>query len=265
MKKIFTLIGFFCAASLVVSSAYAVDPVPNSEVKEKTENIQSSGAIKRETRPAVPAEKLREQDEMAIQSRPATPADREVAPPRAEQLFGLHAAVGLPHPLNFGLNYVHSSHLFSVELSTGGFGATVSDVKARIENTEIGLRYHPFAGAFFVGALLGTQKISGEKTGSYTYLATTYTGTAKAEVKSNYVTPHVGWTWGGTSTGFFANFEIGAQFPSNVTTDVSSDLPAGVQTLPDYQTNAQDVKDQAEKIGKSVFPYIALIKIGYLF
>lgn len=216
---------------------------------------QSEGAIKVEKRPAVPAEKLREQDELHAEK-------TQVVSSSEPHLFGLHAGLSVPHPINYGLNYVHSSRLFSVEVSTGSFGITISDVKAKIENTEMGLRYHPFSGSFFVGALLGTQKISGEKTATYGIYGS---ATAKAEIKSTYVTPHLGWMWGGGSSGFFANFEIGVQSPSGVTTDISSDAPTAAQQTPEYIQNAKDVRDQAEKIGKSTMPYITVLKFGYLF
>ena len=261
MKQFFA--PFILILSLSAFHAHGADPVPpvvpDAEMKDKVQGSQSEGAIKVEKRHAVSPEALREQDEMHAEK---TSRETSVSEPH---LFGLHAGLGLPHPLNYGLNYVHTSRLFSAELSTGSYSATVSDVKAKIENSEIALRWHPWAGSFFLGTLLGTQKISGERTASYTVLGTTYTGTAKVEIKSGYVTPHLGWMWGGQNTGFFYNFEFGVQFPTNPTTDVSSDVPVQAQLDPDYIKNKQDVQDQAEKIGKSVFPYIALIKIGYLF
>jgi hypothetical protein len=253
---------FFAIASLALSlasfTAHAADPTPpitpDADVKEKMQGSQSDGALKVEKRHAVSPEALREQDEIHTEK-------TQRASVSEPHLFGLHAGLGVPHPINYGLNYVHSSRLFSAEISTGSFGATVSNVNAKIENTEIALRWHPWAGSFFLGTLLGTQKINGERTDTYLGV----TATAKVEIKSTYLTPHVGWMWGGQSTGFFYNFEVGVQFPTNPTTNVSSDAPAIIQLTPDYIKNQQDVQDQAEKIGKSVFPFVALFKFGYLF
>lgn len=242
-------------------SVHAVEPTPKATTPTE-EATESSGAIKVEKKPAVPKEKLDEQDalEKKSQNRKMENPSKETNQ-SAPHYFGLHASLGLPHPINYGLNYLHSSGLFSVEFSTGSFGATVSDVKAKIENTEIGLRWHPWASSFFVGALVGNQKISAEKTETIQG----YSATAKVDIKSTYFTPHLGWFWGAHNGGFFTSLEIGAQLPSGNTTDISSNAPANIQADPEYVKNEKDVREQSEKVGKSTFPYVTLLKIGWLF
>ncbi|MBX2987668.1 MAG: hypothetical protein KF802_07200 [Bdellovibrionaceae bacterium] len=155
MKQIFLIL----TAALLPLSALAVDPTPNKDRKEKVESVQKSGgALKVEKKPAVPPEALKNDAVPAPQAAPApaeeTPAFKE-SRSSGEHFFGLHAAVGLPHPINYGLIYVHSSRLFSADFGTGSYKFTVDGVNAKIDNTEVALRWHPWAGSFFLGAAVG--------------------------------------------------------------------------------------------------------------
>lgn len=201
---------------------------------------------------------LKSEPKTAVETKPSPASEVPVASP-GEHLFGFHAALGFPHPISYGLNYVHPNKLLSAEVSTGSYSMTVDSVRAKIQNTEGALRYHPFAGSFFLGALFGTQRITGDKTDS------TYGFTGSAEVKSNYLTPHLGWIWGQAGSGVFASFAIGYQSPSNVTTAFSSDASAAQQLTTEYQDLQTKVRDNAEKLGKMGLPYLGLFKIGYLF
>lgn len=268
------------AGSIVFVSfaVLAADPTPKSDVHEKVENIRQSGALKVHHEPTV----LRQQDDdlpaTVPATNPTTGRTESAAVPEAEKkstdsstdhrssssgenLFGVHAALGFPHPLSVGVDYVAPSRLFSAGLEAGSYSGKYNDIRAKIDNVEVALRYHPFAGSFFLGALAGTQKVHGEEPVDYAG----QTATARADVKGNYVTPHVGWLWGIDHPGFFASFELGYQISSGVTTDVSSDADPIVQATPDYQNAAADVKDKAEKVGKMGLPYVGLFKFGWLF
>lgn len=258
MKKIFALL--LVAGICQSSMSWAVDPTPRSERQEKVESIQSSGALKVEKKPAVSPEALRKADETA----PPPRAEKPIAPSAdggAEHLFGLHAALGFPHVGSVGLNYVHPSHYFSAELSTGAFSVTLSDIKTKIQNNEVALRWHPWAGSFYLGALLGNQKITSEKT----EVVSGQSATGKAEVKSNYLTPVFGWMWGGQSSGFFTSMEFGYQSPSSVKTSFSSDADPAVQATQDYRDLENDVTTKAHDYGNMGLPHVVLLKIGWLF
>ncbi len=192
------------------------------------------------------------------------PVAHEEVTPRAtssEHLFGLHAALSVPHPLSAGLDYVHSSRYFSLGVGAGSFGLKISDTDVSIKNTEFALRWHPFAGSFYVGALLGNQNITAEKT----EIIQGQTIIGKAEVKSSYITPNVGWMWGMDNGGFFASMELGFQSPSNVKTDFTSNADATIQLQPEYQDLRKDVIKQGDDIGNKGLPHIVLIKVGWLF
>lgn len=201
-----------------------------------------------ETKPTLPVKKV-ETEAAAVQSA------------GSEHLFGLHAAIGFPHPLSAGLDYVHSSRYFSLGIGAGSFGSKISDADVSIKNTEFALRWHPFAGSFYVGALVGNQNITAEKT--ETIQGQRVTG--KADVKSKYITPNVGWMWGMGNGGFFASMELGFQSPSDVTTDFSSDASALIQLQPEYQELKDDVIKQGNDIGNQGLPHVVLIKVGWLF
>lgn len=191
---------------------------------------------------------------------PSTHSEGPLPPPLStEHLFGFDVAVGFPHPTTFGLFYVLPSKFMTAELSGGNYSMTVDSVRARIQNYDVALRWHPFAGAFFLGGIYGTQKITGDKTDP------TYGFTGSAEVKSTYFTPNLGWIWGTGGKGVFASFEVGYQFPSNVTTNFTSDADSTQQNTQEYQDLQTKVRDNAEKIGKTGVPYVSLLKIGFLF
>lgn len=263
----------FGAILVVFSTAQAIENLPQSEVKEKVSDIQ--GAVKVEEKHMIkldengqdinsaPTEtKVPDQVQQTDSSaNPPAPAQPTSDLSSGSHLFGLHASAGLPHPINFGLNYVMPSRLFSIELSTGQFSLKASGVDMKIENSEIGLRWHPFSGSFFVGSLFGTQKVTGQKTETISNVSVN----GNLEIKSNYMTPEFGWMWGADDGGFFAMFELGYQSPSSVTSTFTDDSPTIVQSTSDYTNFVKDLTDQAEKYGKIGLPHIALLKFGWLF
>lgn len=269
----FTKIGLILGSVCLVLSAFAVEPTPKSETKEKIEKIHG-GALKVEKKSVIPltpstpstppptaATPAPEAIPAAAEAPATAPSSEKEKPESAGHLFGLHAAVGVPHPISYGLNYIHSSRMFSVELNMGSFGGSSSDVKFNLTNTEIGLRWHPFAGTLFVGALYGNQTVTAEKTEAINLFGNV---TGKATVKANYLTPIVGWLWG-MNGGFFASFEVGYQTPSSVTVDFTSDAPTLAQATNDYKTLESDVRKQGKDLGEISLPHLILLKVGYTF
>src|SRR5262245_61209380 len=92
---------------------------------------------------------------------PASPTSIELpAVAAAGPLFGVHASLGFPQPFSVGLDFVDPSRRYSASLSHGFGGIGVFGLGLRASNTEVALRWHPFQGAFFVGAGIGTRSIS---------------------------------------------------------------------------------------------------------
>ncbi|MBX3039486.1 MAG: hypothetical protein KF789_02110 [Bdellovibrionaceae bacterium] len=232
-------------------------PRPNTA---PTNDVQ--GAVQVKDTPAVPPEALEANGQMEKKTVEKPMPASVASSSEGSHYFGFHGGVEIPHPINYGLNYVHSSGLFSAEISTGSFKHKIDDVDAKLENIELGLRWHPWSGSFFVGMLLGQHTVTATKTESITGFGDV-TGTAK--VKADYLTPHVGWMWGMEGGGFFGGFEIGYQSPMNSTVEYNDNAPTAATLLPEYNRFRKDVQDEGKKYGKMGLPYLALLKIGWLF
>lgn len=176
-------------------------------------------------------------------------------------LFGFNASLGLPIPSGFGLNYVHSSGRFSAEAAHGSLGISVADVKVALTKTELVLRWHPFAGSFFVGAGIGQMALSSEASQTIG----TESVTAKVALTANTLTPTLGWMWGIGDGGFFAGLDVGMQTPSGSKGELTSNADASVQSTAEYQQLVADVDEQGEKFGEMSLPVMTLFRLGYLF
>lgn len=251
--------------SLILSSflfpvmfASAQPAIPKDEAREKIKDIQETGgALKIEDKPAVPPEALKEEPASVGQTADPAPRNQD----GRSHYFGLNAAVGLPHPVSFGLDYAHGSGWFSAGVSTGSTSLTVSNVSASMKHTDLALRVHPFTGAFYLGVLLGQQTISAKETRSIQNADVT----AEVDIKSSYTTPHLGWMWGIADGGFFVSLDFGFQSPSGVSTSFSSNAPAALVNTQEYKDLEKEVKDQGNKLGEIGLPHMTLLKLGWLF
>lgn len=240
-------------------------PTPKTDVTQETTSLPTKPdlAAPAPQNAPVPSPVVNPSDEtLKPESAPtAAPAETPIPANEGRSLYGLHAAFGLPHPYTAGFNYVDSSKLFSAEINFGSYSTTLDGVDAKMSNIEAGLRWHPFAGSFFVGADVGTHTITAEKTETILGQAIN----AKADVKANYVSPKFGWLWGGASAGFFWSMDFGALVPLNTTVDFTTNADATIKAQPDYATLDNDVHDQGKKLGETTLPLWTLIKIGWLF
>lgn len=225
-----------------------------------------------------PPPKIRKQSE--IDNIKVTPTKKNNAP----NLFGFHGDVNVPHILNLGLDYVHSSRYFSVALNAGGYKVNgigkstdlPNGANVQISNQEAVIRYHPFAGVFYFGLGYGKHEVTLEANRTVT-VTTPIAGSADVaitdKVKANYLLPHIGWLWQ-TSFGLTFGMDLGYLAPSSTSVDLTSQVsnisngaitPADVEASADYKKARQDAIDQSEKYGKSGLPYWTVIRIGYLF
>ncbi len=186
-------------------------------------------------------------------------------------LFGIHAAVGLPHPVTFGLDW-QPMKLVTVNLDMGKFGLKVgSQGTFDLTNFELTGRFHPFSGSFFVGAAFGRQSLSVSATKSY--VVTGYADqdtTLKIAVKSTYWTPMLGWVWGAGNSGLTFGMEFGYLMPlspkaTTTVTMTDAAAEAALKATPEFQKQQKDSNDLAEKLGKASIPFVTLLRIGYLF
>jgi hypothetical protein len=191
---------------------------------------------------------------------PSAPAPSESSN-EVGHLFGFNVGIGFPYLTMAGLNYVHSSGLFSVELGYNKLNLTSNDVSIGMTKTEASVRWHPFFGSFYVGLGLGNQSLSGTSKETISGQSVE----AKIEITSKTMTPQIGWMWGAGDGGFFGGIDFGFQSPSGATSTLTTNADAAVKATADYQKLEADVRDQGKKLGEIGIPTMTLVRLGYLF
>lgn len=173
----------------------------------------------------------------------------------------LHAKLGLPYGTAVGVDYFSDSRLWALGLVYGGFKGTSSEYDYSLSQAGIVGRWHPFASAFYVGLIVGSQtaNVSAKKTISG------IEAEATVEVKNSFITPNIGWMWVST-WGLSWGFELGLQTHSGATTTVKSNTSnAAILNSADYLQAEKDAKDGGDKFGKMNLPHLTLIRLGYVF
>lgn len=204
--------------------------------------------------------------ELAPSSSPATPtASEAVAVPEsnknAPHRFGFFGALTIPHVINYGLDYRHSSQSWGASIATGGYSLDLDDVSADLSNYEISGRYFPWNGSFFAGLAFGNHIVKAEKT----EVIQGQNVTIKAKVDANYVTPQIGWHWS-TDWGLTWGFEIGAvaSLGADAKVEEGSNNPL-ITNDPEYIQNKKDAEALAKDFGDKTLPYLTLLRLGYQF
>ncbi|MCM2324456.1 MAG: hypothetical protein NDJ90_14455 [Oligoflexia bacterium] len=183
-------------------------------------------------------------------------------------------SAGLPHPLNLALE-ARVSETFSGSISLGGLPTVhQQEVALSLSTLNARGRWHPFSGAFFLGGILGAQKIKGSMTEDVvlTSPSVVIPTTVSLAVNNLYLTPHLGWLWGLNAPGLLFGVEAGVQLPfgARSSLEIRPEDPAYllllplIQATPEYQKAESDVETAANRVGKLVFPYVA-IRLGWLF
>jgi hypothetical protein len=206
----------------------------------------------------------------ALAAEPASPAPAPEAAPAAAQtaapygkadglipgvLVGPKLAL-LPVPSLCGvgveariLNSVGLTLDFGLLPSTDIPNAANADAKMEFKDLNAAVRWFPWSQRFYLGAAFGTRTFKARATESTTGLL------GKAEVKSTYVAPELGWRfiW---SSGFFMGIDLGWQIITS--TKSTFDLPAAMNAQ-----DQQDLKDAADELGKLGFPIVSVLQVGF--
>jgi hypothetical protein len=194
--------------------------------------------------------------------------------------WGLTFSVGVPHPLWLGVDWL-ASPKFTLELGAGGLSvpfksADGSSVNLGISAIDLRGRWHPWAGAFFLGAALGFQRVHGTATEPIAYtqsgITQTVNVTADGTINAAYVTPQFGWMWV-FSGGFTLGFDFGILVPISPRTqiDLVADSALGntaidiVRSTASYQELESRVDDVGNRVGKLNLPYVTVLKLGWMF
>ncbi|MFL5264254.1 MAG: hypothetical protein ACJ79R_00290 [Anaeromyxobacteraceae bacterium] len=158
----------------------------------------------------------------------------------------------LPTGPTLGLE-VKGHGLWGLDFDYGFIPATtISKAKIAFSMWRVGAKVYPFRGAFFLGAHLGSYKLTGESQQTGLDGATLKT---KVEVSSPFVAPVLGWRWVRPS-GFFTGFDLSWQFATGYKSKSSPVEPSG--TLEDIQKNA-------DKYLKNGLPSLGLARMGWFF
>lgn len=179
-------------------------------------------------------------------------------------MYGANFGMGIPYLSQVGLNYIHPSKYFSSELSYNRFNMSVEDgstLTVDLTKIEFALRWHPFAGSFYVGVGVGNQTLVVKATEFI--LANTVE--SKAEVKSNLITPQFGWLWGMSDGGLFGGIDFSLHSPSSPKTTFTTNADSTEQATQAYQDLERDVNEEGDKFGETSYISFTFLRIGYLF
>ncbi len=251
----------FSSAAFAQSKSKTRKSTPKVEQTPKVKSMNSTES----TTPQVAA---------PLDSDPITPQPNEPLPPidnpkaaptnpvadDRENYFGLNVGLGSPHFTNIGLNWVSANKMLSADIGTGAASISADTTKVTLSAFDASLRYHVFAGSFFVGAAIGQQFLSGEATDNIQGQIIR----AKVDINTTYLSPQLGWMWGKNNGGFFSQLDIGIQTPLSASSSLTTNADAAVKATPEYQRLDRDIQDQGKKIGETVLP-VFMYKLGWLF
>ena len=168
-------------------------------------------------------------------------------------LFGPKVTATLLFPPNVmvglelrGIGYIGASFEYGVfpqNQEAGGYNL-------KIKTWSAGLRWYPWAGAFFVGAVLGNYDVSASQSVNATQVAT-------LQVKSTYLGPQIGWKWA-WDFGLFLGLNFGYGFSLDYQSTLTQPPLASSSDL-------QTAQENADKYLKSGVPILTLLELGFLF
>ncbi|MCM2277478.1 MAG: hypothetical protein NDJ89_05330 [Oligoflexia bacterium] len=189
--------------------------------------------------------------------------------------LGASISLELPHPANLSLE-ARPSPEFSGSFSLGGLPAIrMNKVSLSMFTPNFRGRWHAFSGAFFIGGILGYQRLKGSTSQDFAVTSpfpATVPTSIDLTIKNLYFTPHLGWVWGMGSPGFLFGLEAGIQVPFAPASELEiqindpsyAALLSVVQSTSEYQQAESDVETAANRVGRMVFPYVA-IRLGWMF
>lgn len=166
--------------------------------------------------------------------------------------LGINVGVGVPFLSQAGVDYMFSDQ-FGIHLGYNNLTLTAGEASVALTMPELVLTYHPFSGAFFIGAGVGQETLVSKAKDTATGLE------AKIEITANTTIGKIGWMWGVADGGFW--FGIDASFVSPSGSKNTITAPGLSATDEAYQ----DAVESADKFGSTSYSNITFARLGYLF
>lgn len=242
----------------LASPPQTIDVTAKQQIRMELEAIPESPGLVEAPEEALPSTDLADQTRAADDDEDS---GRFVKP-------GILLGIGLPRVAN-GEVAVKLGKYFAVgaqyalipTLTFPGLDAKVGT--STIQGT---LRTFPFGGAFYIGLNGGLQMVDASMSEGDL--------SAKTKLSAPVIAPQIGWLWTWKS-GFALGINAGVQIPFSKEPEVDVEyagvnVASAASALPDDKADKANsmkstVSDAAKLIGKTPFPQIDLLKIGFFF
>lgn len=194
---------------------------------------------------------------------PAFAADSKSSGGSSGIMFGPYVGFGLPVMGIAGIT-IFPTRFLSLDVGLGSTSLKLSDSKSEngvetqsaiemdLKTSEIVLKWHPFFGAFFIGAGIGKETLTVDGTDKTT------NEKVSVEVEANTTLAKVGWMWSAQNGKFWWGMDATYIMPSGADTTIKTDLPTNNETY-------QDVKKEADEFGETNWMTITFARFGWLF
>lgn len=165
--------------------------------------------------------------------------------------FGLNVGTGVPFTTEGGLN-IYFTDNFGLDIDYGTVSYNLGIASGKFSMPSVVLKWHPFGGAFFLGAGAGQESVS----------VTAYNPAGEyITVKADATAPvaKIGWMWGATGGGLWFGIDY---------TYIGSTSGDGTATTNITNPNDQafaDAADAVKKFTKDGSGNFTFARIGYLF
>lgn len=166
--------------------------------------------------------------------------------------LGFNFGMGLPYLGQYGLDYTLGKS-FTLSASQNSVSVTTGEASVDLSMPQILLNWHPFQGAFYIAAGVGSQSLDVEAVEAQTGLF------ARASVNSNTNLARIGWMWGKDNSGFWFGMDLTYIMPSGASIEIESN--GFSSTDEEYK----DVETAAEDFGDTSYINITFARFGWLF